>query len=531
MTSLDLSPENLSTILSWITFIPLIGMALIMLVPKQNMTAVKGVAYIATFIPLVLATVVYIGFAKGQEPFADTYQLVHHFTWIESFGINYSVGVDGLSITLLWLTTLLLFIAVPASETVPRLSKAYYALLLMLEVGILGVFISLDFFLFYVFWEVMLLPMYFLIGIWGGPRREYAAIKFFLYTLAGSVLMLIAIVALRLQMGPEGTFSIPAMMEYGRTVGWDGPMLLGMQFTTWVFWFLFIAFAIKIPAFPFHTWLPDAHVQAPTPISVILAGILLKLGGYGLLRCCFPIVPDAFNHFALALAALGVIAIVYGAYVALGQSDFKRLVAYSSVSHMGFVLLGFAAMTAWGMTGGALQMFTHGISSASCFLIVGVIYDRAHHRDLNGFGGIAQVMPRYWALGTLAFFTSLGLPGLAGFVSEAMTVFGSYKSTVGWTPEQIADGGFHWGWMQTLVMISMIGIVMTAAYILWALQRIFLGPLNEKYKDLKDINAREVFSLAPLLVLCVVLGVAPHFILDWMDVSVGQLVELLKPTV
>tara|TARA_R110002095_G_scaffold215157_1_gene208668 strand:+ start:740 stop:2311 length:1572 start_codon:yes stop_codon:yes gene_type:complete len=521
MTSLDLSPENLSTILSWITFIPLIGMAVVLFLPKQNMTAVKGVAYIATFIPLVLASIVYYNFDKS----AETYQLVTHVTWIESFGINYSVGVDGLSITLLWLTTLLLFIAVPASETVPRLSKAYYALLLMLEVGILGVFISLDFFLFYVFWEVMLLPMYFLIGIWGGPRREYAAIKFFLYTLAGSVLMLIAIVALRLQVE---SFSIPDMMAHAQAVGWTGPGLLGMQFTTWVFWFLFIAFAIKIPAFPFHTWLPDAHVQAPTPISVILAGILLKLGGYGLLRCCFPIVPDAFHTFALALAALGVIAIVYGAYVALGQSDFKRLVAYSSVSHMGFVLLGFAAMTAWGMTGGALQMFTHGISSASCFLIVGVIYDRAHHRDLNGFGGMAQVMPRYWALGTLAFFTSLGLPGLAGFVSEAMTVFGSYKSTVGWTPDQIASG-YHWGWMQTLVLISTIGIVMTAAYILWALQRIFLGPLNEKYKDMTDINAREVFSLAPLLVLCVVLGVAPHFVLDWMDVSVNQLVALLTP--
>ncbi|MEM7024671.1 MAG: NADH-quinone oxidoreductase subunit M [Pseudomonadota bacterium] len=503
----------------------------------RGTTMIKGIALAATGLPLILATYLYFGLFDMSEP---GLQLIQRFMWIDGIQAEYFVAVDGLSLALVWLTSLLLFIGVPASFGITKAQKSYYALLLLLEVGIFGVFVAQDYFLFYVFWEIMLLPMYFLIGVWGGPRREYAAIKFFLYTLAGSVLMLIAIVALRIDMGALGSdapFSIPAMQEMaqaGRLTGERLPFgghLIGMQFTTWVFWFLFIGFAIKVPVFPFHTWLPDAHVQAPTPISVILAGILLKLGGYGLMRACFPIVPDAMYAFGIPLAALGVIAIVYGAYVALGQSDFKKLVAYSSVSHMGFVVLGFAAMTAWGMTGAALQMFTHGISSASCFLIVGVIYDRAHHRDLNGFGGIGQVMPKYWALATLAFFTSLGLPGLAGFVSEAMTVFGSYKSTVGWTPEQIANGGYHWGWMQTLVLISTIGIVMTAAYILWALQRIFLGPLNEKYKDYKDINLREVLSLAPLLILCVVLGVAPHYVLDWMDVSVNQLVGLLQPKV
>jgi len=359
-----------------------------------------------------------------------------------------------------------------------------------------------------VFWEVMLLPMYFLIGIWGGPRREYAAIKFFLYTLAGSVLMLVAVVALRLD---QGTFSIPELMAAGQAGSLTGPVLLGMKFTTWVFWFLFVAFAIKIPAFPFHTWLPDAHVQAPTPISVILAGILLKLGGYGLIRACFPIVPDAMQTFAFTLGVIGVISIVYGAYVALGQSDFKRMVAYSSVSHMGFVLLGMAALTEWGMNGAALQMFNHGTSSAACFLVVGVIYDRAHHRDLNGFGGLGQPMPRYWALSTVAFFASLGLPGMAGFVSEAMTLIGSFQS---------ADTRF-----QILVLISCIGVVLTAAYILWALQRVFLGPLN--YKDYTDINAREVFSLAPLLVLCILLGIFPFLLLDWMDTSVVELMRML----
>ncbi len=500
-----------SSVLTWITFIPLIGMAAVMLVPKTQMGAIKLITGIATFIPLVLATQVYFG---SFDPSASGYQLVQDVSWISlgTFEVRYTVGIDGLSLPLVWLTAILLFVAVPASETVRRVSKAYYALLLLLEVGILGVFISLDYFLFYVFWEVMLLPMYFLIGIWGGPQREYAAIKFFLYTLAGSVLMLIALIAMYLD---QGTFSIPAMVAVGKAGSWGGPALLGMPFTTWVFWFLFVGFAIKIPTFPFHTWLPDAHVEAPTPISVILAGILLKLGGYGLIRACFPIVPDAFQSFAFALAILGVISIVYGAYVALGQTDFKRMVAYSSVSHMGFVLLGMAALTEWGMNGAALQMFNHGTSSAACFLIVGVIYDRAHHRDLNAFGGIGQPMPRYWALSTVGFFASLGLPGMAGFVSEAITLVGSFQAD---------DTRF-----QILVAISCIGIVLTAAYILWALQRVFLGPLNERYKDYPDINAREIFSLAPLLFLCVFLGIFPHFLLDWMNVSVMDLIQILTP--
>jgi NADH-quinone oxidoreductase subunit M len=505
-----------SHLLSWIIFTPLIGMLAVIAAPRSSRALIQLVALAATLVPLILCTVLYFGaFQSG----VGTYQLVERIDWIRAIRAEYYVGVDGLSLSLVWLTSLLLFIAVPASFSVERAGKAYYALLLLLEVGILGVFLSLDYFLFYVFWEVMLLPMYFLIGIWGGARREYAAIKFFLYTLAGSVLMLVAIVALRLD---AGTFSIPTMVELaqaGRLSGANlpgGGELLGMSFGTWCFWFLFIGFAIKIPVAPLHTWLPDAHVEAPTPISVILAGILLKLGGYGLLRACFPILPLEFREYAFAIGALGAFSIVYGAFVALGQTDFKRLIAYSSVSHMGFVLLGTAAMTEWGTSGAALQMFNHGTSSAALFLVVGVIYDRVHHRELEGFGGLSQVMPRYWAMSTIAFFAALGLPGFAGFVSEAMTLIGAFQAD---------DPRF-----QVLVAISAIGLLIGAAYLLWAMQRVFLGNLDAKYSKLTDINLREVFSQAPLLILCVVLGIFPFLLLDPMGASVTRLVALLRGT-
>src|ERR1044071_5828438 len=332
----------MDNVLTYMTFIPVAGAVVVLALPN-NAKLIRWVSAAATVPPLLLAIWLFKNFDRAKAGF----QFIEDYYWIPSFNISYTMGVDGLSISMVLLTALLSFICIFASFGIEKAVKGYFALFLLLDAGMMGVFCALDFFLFYVFWEVMLLPMYFLIGIWGGPRREYAAIKFFLYTLAGSVLMLVAVVALRIE---SGTFSIPdlvAMAQHGGLTGSKlpfGGVLVGLKFTTWVFWFLFVAFAIKVPVFPFHTWLPDAHVQAPTPISVILAGILLKLGGYGMLRACFPIVPDAYRQFAFVLGVLGAISIVYGSYVALGQTDFKRLIAYSSVGHMGYVLLGFACM-------------------------------------------------------------------------------------------------------------------------------------------------------------------------------------------
>ena len=491
--------------LSFMTFFPLVGAILIAGLPRTKSHWIRWIALVATLPPLAAAGRLFCLFDRS----ATGLQFVEGpFEWINTFHIQYFMAVDGLSISMILLTALVSTIAVIASWNIDKQVKGYYSLLLLLITGMFGVFSALDFFLFYVFWEIMLLPMYFLIGIWGGPRREYAAMKFFLYTLAGSVLMLLVMLAFYFY-SDGNTFNLITLANQSTPVG---PMMTP-SFRNLCWLGLFIAFAIKVPIVPFHTWLPDAHVEAPTAISVILAAILLKMSTYGILRICFPLLPDASAHFANLMAAIGMVSIVYGALCAMAQKDFKKLIAYSSVSHMGFCLLGMASMTPEGINGAVLQMFNHGIITAQLFLLVGIIYDRAHHREINGFGGLAQVMPRYATFTALAFFAALGLPGLSGFVSEVLCFLGGFKI------------------FRLYTIISVSGVVLTAAYMLWTFQRVFLGTLNEKYAQIRDINRREILMLVPLIIIVVALGIYPKLVLDLINPTLSNLSQMLTAKV
>jgi len=490
--------ESQNHLLSWITFWPLIGMAVILGTPARAKLFIKQVALLATIPPLILG----FKMLRLYDP-AGGVQFVANMPWIRSFAIFYHMGADGLSVPMIFLTVLLCPICILASWNIDDRAKGYFSLFLLLETGMLGVFCALDFFLFYVFWELMLLPMYFLIGIWGGPRREYAAIKFFLYTLFGSVFLFIVMIVFYLH---TGSFDIT---QLGSLIAGSG-LKSAISLKWWLFLALYVAFAIKIPAFPFHTWLPDAHVEAPTAISVILAGILLKMGTYGLLRISYPLLPDMALAFAYPIAGIALINIVYGALVAMAQSDLKKLVAYSSISHMGYVMLGIAAMTPEAMNGAVLQMFNHGCVTAMLFLLVGVIYDRAHHRDIDGFGGLAQNLPVYAGITMVTFFAALGLPGLSSFISEALVFIGSFKV-------------FTW-----ITLFSTSGIVIGAAYLLWTYQRMFLGPLNEKYAHLPDCTLREKATLFPLAFIVVLIGVFPQLLINLINPTLQQLIQVLK---
>lgn len=499
-------------ILNWILWLPIIGMVAVLCMPKAKEQLIRIATLVTTSITLVLSVLLYL---KFDTTTADM-QFVTKIPWISQFHINYFLGIDGITMLMTFLNALLFFICTLSSWTVEKNVKAYHALLLFLQSTVFGVFFSLDFFLFYVYWEVMLIPMFFLIGIWGGENREYAAIKFFLYTFFGGVFMLVGMVALYFASGKSvDSFNILAL-QGGRFVN-ETISIFGhtVSFETLFFWFLFLGFAIKVPVFPFHTWLPHAHVQAPTAVSVILAGVLLKMGTYGFLRIAFPIFPQAAVDSSTIIAVLGLISVVYGAFCAMAQDDIKKLIAYSSVSHMGFVMLGLAAMTTQGMNGAVLQMFNHGTSTAMMFLLIGIIYERSHHRWIvkpdgsKGYGGLATSLPKYTTVFIIGMFASMGLPGLSGFISEALIFLGIYQK------------------FTTITVIALVGLLLGAAYLLWAFKRMFFGEANPDNHDFDDMNAREVFYMIPLCICVIVFGIFPAPLLNVMKASVGNLVDLL----
>jgi NADH-quinone oxidoreductase subunit M len=493
-------------LLSIITYTPLLG-ALVLLLPffKNNDNAVRWFANVVAFVGFLVSLPLWFWFDRGK----DGFQFVERGSWIPSIGVSYLFGVDGISVLLILLTTMLGSIAILSSwSAITDRVRQYYIFLLLLQVGMLGVFCALDMFLFYVFWEVMLVPMYFLIGIWGGARRLYAAIKFFLYTLAGSVVMLLGILALYFHsrklpgLSETGTFDVTEWYRMG----------IPAELQYWCFLAFFLGFAIKVPMFPFHTWLPDAHVEAPTAGSVILAGVLLKMGTYGFIRFSLPLFPNATLEAVPWMVALSIIGIVYAALVTLVQKDMKKLIAYSSVSHLGFVMLGMFALNPLGLEGSVLQMVNHGLSTGGLFLIVGILYERRHTREIAQFGGIAHVMPVYATFTLIIFLASMGLPLLNGFIGEFMILQAAFAANPVWA---------YW---------AVSGVVLGAAYLLWLYQRVFWGKVtHEENQHLVDLNARELATLVPLVALCFWIGVYPKPFLDFLHKPAQSLAELIQP--
>ena len=483
----------MSALLTVIVFLPLAGAAVTALIPRSRAGAAKWVAVSVMTLDLALVAWLVAGFDRAH---AGVAQFVVDVPWVAQAGIHYHMGVDGISLAMLVLSALLGLIAIVASWKVTDRAPTYFAMLLLLQVGMNGVFVALDFVLFYVFWELVLVPMFFLIGMWGGKRREYASIKFFLYTLAGSVFMLVGIIALYLA---TGTFDITALAAKGAAG------FLGVGFQNWVFLAFFLGFAVKVPIWPLHTWLPDAHVEAPTAASALLAGVLLKMGAYGFIRISLPILPQAARIWAPWIALLAAISIVYGAAVAFAQTDLKKLIAYSSVSHMGFVMLGIASLTTVGLNGAVAVMFSHGLVTGMLFLIVGIVYDRAHTRQIADLSGLSVAMPVTGGLLAFASFASLGLPALSGFVGEFLSLLGSWESTV--VP--------HW-----ITVVAAFGVLLAAAYMLWMVLRVVLGTPSETVAALPDASLREVAMLTPLIALIVTVGVWWGSLLGYVDPAV-----------
>jgi NADH-quinone oxidoreductase subunit M len=482
-------------LLSIVIFLPVVGGVIALFLPRDNRPLLIGWAVAVSLATFLVSLPLWFIFDTSTADF----QYVEKVSWIPSAGISYQVGIDGISLLLVLLTTFLMPIVFLSSATgIERRVKEFVAITLLLETAMLGTFMALDLFLFYVFWELMLVPMYFLIGIWGGPRRIYAAVKFFLYTMAGSVLMLLAIIGLYSLSAPSGgtrTFDLLAIMQNPVPAQWQ----------PWLFGAFALAFAIKVPMFPFHTWLPDAHVEAPTAGSVILAAVLLKMGTYGFLRFCLPLFPQTVVAVVPLIALLAVIGILYGAMVATMQRDIKKLVAYSSVSHLGFVMLGLFALTPEALQGSLLQMVNHGFSTGALFLLVGMLYERAHTRQISAFGGVAKVMPVFAAFFLLVMFSSAGLPGTNGFVGEFLILVGTFKNdAMGLQPYAMAAG---------------VGVILGAIYLLWMYQRVMQGPVKETDGNghvlhLKDISAREVLVLVPLAIMILWIGIYPKPFLD-----------------
>jgi NADH-quinone oxidoreductase subunit M len=487
--------------LSTIVFLPVIGAIVIALLPRANPRRIKLTAAAFTAVSFVLSLAVLFMFDRGLAgP-----QFVEQASWIPAINVQYFLGIDGLSLPLLLLATLIGFIAVLVSWKIDLRVREYFAWILLLETGILGVFCSLDLVLFFIFWEVEIIPMYLLISIWGSGRKEYSAIKFVLYTLAGSAMMLAGILLLYFQ---AGTFNMVTLAGMGLD------SILSSLMAAAIFFLILFAFAVKLPVFPFHTWLPDAHTDAPTAVSVILAGILIKMGGYGMLRVCVSIFPETAQNYAPLLIALAVVGILYGAAVTLRQTDLKRLIAYSSISHMGFVLLGIFALSQVSMTGATLQMVSHGLVTGLLFAMVGLVYEKTHERSIPKLGGLARQMPVIVVVFSVAGLAALGLPGTSGFAAEFLIFLGSFNSTV-------VPG------IEVYTIVGILGVVLGAGYILWMLKRVFYGPPKEQYDGVPDADRREKIYTFALVALIMLIGIYPALLTDVIKTGVSPILAAL----